>query len=321
MSWEEDYQALAKSCAVIELPWAKFRFMGPDRKKFLNGLLTNDVARLAEDCGHAACLLTPKGLLRAHFLLYDVGESMLVLCPPRTADNFKVSMTKMILLSESKMEDLGDQLSCLFLAGPQTPESLREAVGYNGELRRYGASRFSWEDCEIRMLSWPRLSEEGRLLVFPVDMAQALGQALQKAGARPIGAEAFNVWRVEKGLPLYGADMGEETIPLEAGLEDAISFEKGCYMGQETISRVHNLGHINKVMVGLMISAAEPPAAGSAVVQDGREVGRLTSVVVSPKLGAVLALATVRVESSKPGVVLGVASGRGSHRAEVVALS
>lgn len=162
---------------------------------------------------------------------------------------------------------------------------------------------------------------EGRLLVCPSETVNALSAALEKAGAKTLGREAFNVWRVEKGLPAYGVDMGEETIPLEARLEDAISFDKGCYMGQETISRVHNLGHINKVMVGLKIVAAEPPAAGSAVVRDGQEIGKLGSVIVSPMLGAVLALATVRVDASVPGTILGVASGRGSHRAEVVALS
>jgi folate-binding protein YgfZ len=313
MSWEQEYQALSKTCAAIELAWAKFRFTGADRKKFLNGLVTNDVARLAPWAGQAACLLTPKGLLRAHFLLYDVGESVLVLCPARTADNFKAAMSKMIMLSESTFDDITGELSCLWLAGPETPRVLRSALGFEDDLRPYGARKISWQGSEIHVLSWPRLAGEGRLLLVPPGKNAV-------PGAAPLGPEAFNVWRVEMGLPLFGTDMGEETIPLEARLEDAVSFEKGCYMGQETISRVHNLGHLNKIMVGLKIAAAEPPPPGCAVIQDGREVGRLSSVVVSPKMGAILALATVRLESSKPGSVLGVASGRGSHRAEVVVL-
>lgn len=158
MGWEEEYQALSKACAVIDLPWAKFRLTGPDRKKFLNGLVTNDVARLAPWSGQAACLLTPKGLLRAHFLLYDVGESLLVLCPTETAENFKASMTKMIMLSESTIDDLGAALSCLFLAGPGTSKVLREAMGFDGELNAYGARQISWNDSAVQILSWPRLA-------------------------------------------------------------------------------------------------------------------------------------------------------------------
>src|SRR5207247_1568711 len=105
MGWEEEYKAFGAGCAMHELAYAVFRFTGPDRKKFLNGLVTNDVVKLAPMRGLAACLLTPKGMLRAHFLLYDMGESLLVLCPSESASNFLGAMNKMIALSESRFED------------------------------------------------------------------------------------------------------------------------------------------------------------------------------------------------------------------------
>jgi folate-binding protein YgfZ len=271
---------------ILALDWPVFRLTGPDRKKFLNGLVSNDVLKLAPKAGMTACLLTPKGMLRSYFLLYDAGDSLLVLCPKETAGHFAETMNKMIMLSESKCEDASAELRCVLTAG--------EAV-----------------ESAVALVPWPRLSPESSVAVL-------------KKGAGPIptmDAEAFEVWRVERALPLYGVDMGEDTIPLEARLEDAISFDKGCYMGQETISRVHNLGHLNKILVQLKVTAAEPPARGSAVLDSsGKELGKLTSAAVSPKAGGILALATIRLEAAKPGTVVGVRAERGSHRAEVVDL-
>ncbi len=299
MSIEGDYGALENSCGVVELPWSVFRITGPDRKKFLNGLVTSDVLKLAAGLGQSACLLTPKGMLRAHFLLYDDADGLLVLCPTSTSVNFAETMKKMIMLSESKIEEASARLSCLLLAGPKTPRVFAAAEA---------------------LVLWPRLGAECRVAVVARARRAELVSELERAGVKPVGAEAFEVWRVERGLPLFGVDMNDATIPLEARLDDAISFDKGCYMGQETISRVHNLGHLNKILVQLKVTAAEPPAAGSAVLgADGKELGKVTSSVVSPKFGGILALATVRLDASKPGTVLGVDSGRGSHRAEVLA--
>ncbi|MBI3551660.1 MAG: folate-binding protein YgfZ [Elusimicrobia bacterium] len=301
MGWEEEYRAFEDSCALVDLPWSIFEINGPDSRKFLNGLVTNDVAKLESAKAMAACLLTPKGMLRAHFLLYDSGQAILALCPAESASNFAETMKKMIVLSESKFEDAGSRLGCLLAAGPSTEKVLGLSAGLAAAL-----------------VPWPRLSPDCKLIVYEKSRREGLLDSLHAAGAAAAGPEAFNVWRVERGLPIYGIDMGEDTIPLEARLEDAISFDKGCYMGQETISRVHNLGHLNKVLVQLKVTAAELPAAGSAVLAEGKEVGKVTSAAVSPNFGGILALATVRLEHSKPGTVLGVASGRGSHRAQVV---
>src|SRR5947209_3575333 len=128
MTWEADVDAFEASCGMVDLPWSKLRFTGPDRKKFLNGLLTNDVGRLAENHGLAACLLTPKGMLRAHFLLYDVGGALLALCPPESAPNLAAVMKKMIVLSESKVEDVSGSYDLVLLAGPKTAGVVEQAA-------------------------------------------------------------------------------------------------------------------------------------------------------------------------------------------------
>lgn len=254
-----------------------FRLSGADRKKFLNGLVSNDVLALKAGQGCSACLLTPKGKLLADFELYDRGDDLLALVPARAARNFTAAISKRIVLSDSKMEDITAAHSLqLVLDAPAVPGGLP-----------YG-----------------RLGVPGFFQLVPKGELFAATQS----------PEALEVLRVEQGLPAFGVDMDEESLPLEARLEDAISFTKGCYMGQETVARIHNLGHVNKILVGL--KCAGPVAPGSPVLAQGVEVGRATSVVQSPKFSATLALATVKVPQSAPATKLEAAG----VAAEVVVL-
>lgn len=194
--------------------WRLLRFTGPDRKKYLNGLITNDAAKLEKGGGFPACLLTPKGMLQALFFLYDEGESLLALCPPECAANLEAGLGKLLMLSETKLDK---------------PE---QAVWLSDGAEDVPAPRFS---C-------PRFGE--RAFFF-------LGEPPADA---PRGD--FEALRVARAWPKFGVDVDERTIPLEAGLEDAVSFTKGCYMGQETISRVHHMGHVNRLLVRLTAEQA-----------------------------------------------------------------
>lgn len=241
--WADAYQALTSGRASAELGgWRVFRFSGPDRKKFLHGLVTADVLGLSPGAGTAACLLTPKGLLQAQFWLYDAQDALVAVCPGECAENLRGGISKMIMLSDSTMEEVEGPV---YLA--------RGARGYD-------AKRF------------------GEGFVFD-------------AGSPPLpavaGPEPFEALRVERAWPRYGVDVDASTIPLEAGMEDAISFTKGCYMGQETISRVHHFGHVNKMLKLLEFDAK--PALGPV------DAGKLTSASWSPAKGKWLGLATVRL--------------------------
>lgn len=242
--WTKDYEALTSGRARAELAgWRAFRLTGPDRKKFLQGLVTADVAALSPGGGSSACLLTPKGMLRAQFWVYDAGDALVLICPRECVENLKADLGKMIMLSESALEEL--------------PEPLFLAKGIKG----YAAARF------------------GEGFVFDAG-----------ASSLPVAApEAFEALRVERGWPRYGVDVDAGTIPLEAGLEDGISFTKGCYMGQETISRVHHMGHVNKLMKVVELAEKREPGA--------YETGKLTSVSWSPARSKWLGLATLKVSA------------------------
>jgi folate-binding protein YgfZ len=133
----------------------------------------------------------------------------------------------------------------------------------------------------------------------------------------PCGGEALESLRIEAGIPRYGTELGEDVIPLEAGLLNALSFNKGCYIGQEIVERARSRGHVNWKLTGLVVNSEQPPTPGEKAVVEGREVAEITSSCVSPTLGKTIALAYVRREFSEPGAKLTFASG---VTAEVAAL-
>ena len=234
------------------LPWKAFLLGGPDRKKFLHGLVTNDVNNLQPGRELPACVLTPKGMMQALLWIYDVPEGLLLLSPEECAANLEAALSKLVMLSESSLAK------------------------------------------DARPLFW---TDAGEGLPF-----SAYGADGRLVFARPSGESAdLEARRVEAALPRWGVDVDDKTIPLEAGLERAISYNKGCYMGQETISRIHHLGHVNRNLLRLRFEG-QAPEAPAAVLKDGVEVGRMTSA--AGRYG----LAMVRYEAKAPFQIAGLSA-------------
>lgn len=239
--------------------WGFFRFHGPDAVKFLQGLVSADTARLAAGKCLPACVLSPKGLLVADCELYlETPQSVLAVTRPGAAVGFLAAFAKKIVLSDSTLKALRSEHAFLVFGD-----------GFD------------------RGLPWPRFDEPARLLLG-VDPPE---------DAEPMTDEDFEALRVRSGFPLFGVDMNEESLPLEARQEAAISMEKGCYMGQETVSRLVFRGHVNKLLVGLK---GEGLKAGALVSSGATQTGKVTSVA-----GGV-ALATVRYDDAAAGKALSV---------------
>lgn len=239
--------------------WGFFRFMGEDARDFLQGLVTADLKRLKPGECLPACVLNPKGLLMADCELYEETPGVvLAVTRPAAAVNFLKTFDKRIMLSKSELKPLRAQSAWL-------------VVG-----RRYTAG-----------LPWPRLLEPARLVLGadPPEEAELFGLA------------EFEKVRVASGFPWYGADMDASTLPLEARQEAAISLDKGCYMGQETVSRLVYRGHVNRRLAGLKFSGPAP-AAGTPVLREGEEVGKVTSAAGS------VALAMLKLDATELGTVL-----------------
>ncbi len=251
--------------------WGFVRFSGPDAKAFLQGLVTADLKRLAPGAMLPACVLTPKGLLVADCELYEEApDIVLAVMRPAAAVGFLKTFDKKIMLSNSVMKCLRSQTAWLVV----------------GEGFKRG-------------LPWPRLSEPARLLMG-VDPPE---------GADMMSPAEFSALRVASGFPWYGEDLDEHTLPLEVRQDAAISMDKGCYMGQETVSRLVRVGHVNRRLVALRFSGAAP-AVGTALARGGKATGKVTSVAGAAGLGM------VRLEDEATGNVLDA----GGVSAEVVAI-
>jgi folate-binding protein YgfZ len=165
-----------------------------------------------------------------------------------------------------------------------------------------------------------RLSVPGYDILSPAQGADRVWQALIDAGARPAGQEAFEILRLEAGTPVYGIDIDETVMASEVGrTQQAISYTKGCYLGQETIVRTRDLGHVNRSLMGLKISGDKAVPQGSKLFREGKEVGRVTSSAVSPRLG-VIALAYVQRGCQETGARLELQAAEGVRTAEVSSL-
>ncbi len=283
---------------------------GPDAADYLQGQLTNDVEALAPGEGRYAALLDRKGhlvsdmrVLRLEstggdiWLDLEMGPSAAVLKHLRT---YSVGR-------EVTIDDVGESWRMVSVIGPRAAE----LTGFAG-LSPEHAQRFrDWAGTEVLGVA----TDLGVDLIARAGVIGALEQLLRDAGIAEVSEEAAEILRVESGRPRFGADMGPESMPAEAGIVGrAVDFDKGCYIGQEPVARLHYRGKPNRTLRGLRLSA--PVASGEPLLLGEKEVGRVGTACLSPALGPI-ALAIVRREAN-PGARLAV--GDGETTAEIVEL-
>ena len=285
------YRALREGAGVLNRSQrGKLAVSGPDAADFLQGQLTNDVEALAPGEGCYAALLNRKGHMQADMRVLRLGPEEIWLDTEPEARDAVVRHLSMYRIGRELdlVEDaerailsaIGPQAAELTGAGPLSPEHAHREIELGGAVCRAVAT------------------DLGIDLICAAADAEAIAGALIAAGAVQVGEAAAEILRVESGRPRFGREMTTATIPQEAGIDDrAVSFTKGCYIGQETVARLHYKGKPNRHLRGLRLEA--PATDGDAIVFDGREVGRLGTAVLSPALGP-LALAVVRREA-QPG--------------------
>lgn len=289
---------------------------GRDRAAYLHGLLTNDVQALAPGTGCYAAWLTPQGRMVTDLYVFESGDMILLDVPAELASATLQRLDQFLFSEDVQLTDLSSALTPVCLHGPSAASILERvlggAAGLGGWVEHQHA-RLQFADAPVRLARISQLGVPG-FCVYVDPAAEAdLRAALVTAGAIPAGPEAIEAARIEAGYPVFGVDMTEDTIPLEAGIEDrAISFTKGCYVGQEVIIRVLHRGHgrIARKLVGLRIGG-DAPAGGAKIFAGDREVGFVTSAARSPRLGSI-AMGYVHRDLVAPGtrVELDASSGR-----------
>ena len=290
---------------------------GRDRASYLQGLLTNDVVALTTGQGCYAAYLTAQGRMISDLRVYELGDALLLVLPRTTKDIVLAKLDQFIFSEDVQLGDLSETFASLAVVGPDAARLLSHTFGTDtADLDAWPLHdnrRVVLDGQPVIVMSSSDTGEPGFELVAALAQVAALSTALREQGAVDVDDDTAEMLRVEGGVPLFGRDMDEETIPLEAGIEDrAISFTKGCYVGQEVIIRVLHRGHgrVARRLVGLTLEPQhDVPPAGTALHADDSVVGEITSSTWSPALGRPIALGYVKRDRAQPGVVLQLSAG------------
>ncbi len=324
MSLQTDYQALRQAAGIVDRSArGRLTVTGTDRRSYLQGLLSNDIIALVEGSGCYATYLTAQGRMIADMRVFETGRSLLVDLDRTLAESIGARWSQFVFSEDVQIVNDSTSTAEVGVYGPTSVRVVAAAISGDDQaqaaqfeetlrtLPLYANRAWDLRGAEMRVLASDDIGVRGFDLVVPVSMKDDVIASLQAAGAVAVGPAAVEVCRIEGGRPLFGVDMNEDTIPLEAGIEDrAISLTKGCYVGQEVIIRVLHRGHgrVVRKLVGIVLEPGTTVASvGDKVSGGDREIGAITSAVDSPALGRAIALGYVHRDFVEPGTAVTVA--------------
>jgi len=300
-----DYVALRERAALVALPWLdRLAVVGGDRVDFLQGMLSNDVKKLVTGTGCPAVLLTEQGKVVADLTVLATEEAILLDGMASALAGAKDALERFVVADDVEIGPAADAPKAFGLIGPEVGAAL-ERLGIVAPDAPYAHMRCTSGGVACHVVRVAAPGAGGVLCWVAADAAAAWTEHCRTVGGVPLaGAEAFDVLRVESGVPWHGRDVTADTLALEAPFDAAISFKKGCYLGQEVMERVTARGHVNRKLVGLVTADDVVPEPGTHLFAAERDVGWVTSAVRSWRLGHAIALGYVRREHFEPGTVL-----------------
>jgi folate-binding protein YgfZ len=316
-----DALGAARSRVAAGVPGDRsLRVVGADRISFLHRLLSCDVAGTPVGGAIPGLLLTAKGRVTADFVLAVLPDRVELIVPAEGIAALRDGLAKFVIADDVALGSPSEEDRVLSVLGPSTDATLARLL----EAPPPAAAAF-----EAEARGTPVLFVRRRRAGLPaVDVLarppgaegvrERILDGVREEGGVPLLAGGFEALRVENGVPRLGAEFGEETLPQEAGLEPWISFTKGCFLGQEPVARLRTQGHTNRGLAGLLPESL--PARGDAVLLGGKEVGAVTSALVSPTLGRPVALALLRHGAAAPGTAVTIRAAAGPVGASVARL-
>lgn len=293
----------------------RFHVAGPDRAKFLHNLTTQDTKRLPVGEGREAFVTSPQGKTLGYVTLLAADDHLILRSDREGWAPLPPHLGKYGVFDDVTLDDVSETTFELHLAGPAVG-TLLEAAGLGAlpavELGHRAADVVG---VPVRLVRETLVPGGGATLIGPVEGRAAVEEAIRTAagpgGLAELDAAEFDRQRIEQGIPVAGRDVTPDNLPQEVARDDrTINFVKGCYLGQETVARIDALGHVNRLLRGLMVSGQEPPAPGTPLEADGKVVGAITSAAVAPDRGGVVALGYVRTSHSRAGTVVRVGGDR-----------
>lgn len=309
----EEHQAVRTTAGLFDFSFrARFALTGRDSQKFLHRIVSNDIKKLSAGQGTYATVLNPQGHILADIRVYAAQDRMLVDTDANLAAKAMDILRRYIIGDQVQIEPL--ESYALAFEGPKAVGLLEKTLHVDlPAMNEFDHFATNYAGFPVRVVRASNTGEEGyEVWVGPKGMMGLWGAACGQApsyGMLPCGTEALESLRIEAGIPRYGSELGEDTLPLEANLMNALSFNKGCYIGQEIVERARSRGHVNWKLAGVTIDSPEPPAPGEKLVLEGQEVGEITSACISPTLKKTIALAYIRKEHFEAGTRLQSGSG------------
>ncbi len=321
-SLEDEVARARRAGGIVDLSnWSKLKISGADAATFLHNYTSQNIKALAEKEGLQTAVTTWKGTMLDHVFVYRLEDGLRVIGHPETAPLIRKALEKYLFGVDVEIEDVTEARGLLYVFGPHAAAIL-DAAG-DEKVSELPMHAFHLVDLDgsdsLIARTWP-LGGDGFLVLIPAEQAVEAFEAIRKA-AEPfetpfIGMEAYEILRIEEGIPSFPQEINEDRNPWEVRLADSVSMNKGCYLGQEVIARLANYQKVQRHLVGLRLS--RPVEAGLSLLdENGKAVGQLTSVAFAPDADHPVALGFVKTTWAAPGQTLKVASGEIAVEAEV----
>ena len=303
----QEHYAVRQGVGVVDLSHrGRLRLTGSDRAAYLHRIISNEVEGLSVGEGNYATILTNRGKIIADMNVYVFEESIGIETNAETTSILYQELDKYLIADDVTIEDFTERTGAVGVHGPKSAELLQDVFGFDVEdLPEYHSIV---DEIDGQWIVCVRANETGEVgynvctasesMEWLWDTILTKGRAF---GAEPVGLTALNSLRIEAGIPQFGAELDDSIFPGEAELEQAISFEKGCYIGQEIVARMKYRGHPNRLLRGFEIASDTPPQSGDRLFDGDKDIGWLTSVVVSPTLGETIGLGYVRTAFTDQG--------------------
>lgn len=317
-SAREDFGHLTTGCGVFDLDCrAKVEITGSHRVRWLNSMISNNVRDLPAGQGVYGFLLTPQGRIQGDLYAYQRGDSLLLDLDVAQLEKVLGILRRYIIMDDVKLTDVSGNLKAIGLAGPRSGTVVKGAGIDIVELQPLQFAEFVWRENKVTVVrSDNPLVHSFELWVAP-EQRSSLWDALVAAGAAPVSCSAMELLRIASGIPSYGQDIRDRDLPQETAQLRALSFTKGCYIGQEIVERIRSRGSVHRQFRGFEIDGPLP-VPGTKVQADGKDAGEITSTAYLPVENGDrgVALGYIRREFAAPDQQLAV----GDAKARVVAL-
>lgn len=304
MDHPEFYHATRHGAAVVRQPWNRglIRLAGPDRITWLQGMVTNDVEKLLPGQGAYAAHLNAQGKMVAQMTILADADVLWLALETSNVGKLSEVLERMIVMEDVQSEDHSGSFESIAVIGPAAGSVLESWLGEPLRLNQ------AYDHREFLKCSRIVRDELGYTVWADVSRVNAILDGLVAAGAIPIEETTWNIVRTEAGLPVYGVDIDETTTLPEIG-DKGIRYDKGCYIGQEVVARIKYIGHVNRRFMGFISNADQLPERGSAVQVGGKDVGYITTSVLSPHLEKAIALGFVNRVAAISGTSVELVSG------------